>query len=335
MPEMYLATGRSSGDELSSTYEGRHLSIEESLITHPYHSDGLVDGGEPVVIKGANGNGNIVGVAFKDAAAVTDFIAIDTEGIWFLTCTAVDDAGNSAIEEGDPLYINNSTCIISKIENETYNIPFGYSLGDLATGTTGVVAVKVHWDPDPVIDRYRYLSATDDAWSFNITDVSAGASGLRRGLYVNYLNDGDKTGSAEVDVIGADLTIQDDLSYAYCIGCYVAQSGNPAIGQIAGLSVYLDDPGTACDNITAIDLGLAGGTNSPSGRHTFIRMRNHSAGAVPDAALQFEGTPNADYFASWETVSNPVIAAAIGGAQTHKIRIRAAGIDYFIPLHTA
>ena len=76
--DTYVNTGQSAGKECSSTYEGRHLTFEESVLVHPYHADGLVAGGEPVRV------GDIVGVAFTSASAATDMIAIDTEGIWWL-----------------------------------------------------------------------------------------------------------------------------------------------------------------------------------------------------------------------------------------------------------
>ncbi len=72
----YSATGRSAGQEISSTYEGRHLTAEESVLIHPYHADGFVDKGDPVLV-----GDSIVGVALNSAAAATDMIAFDTEGI--------------------------------------------------------------------------------------------------------------------------------------------------------------------------------------------------------------------------------------------------------------
>lgn len=40
MPALYLATGREAGDEISSTYEGRHITLEESYLTHAVHRTG-------------------------------------------------------------------------------------------------------------------------------------------------------------------------------------------------------------------------------------------------------------------------------------------------------
>ena len=133
---------KEAGDEVSSTYEGRHLTFLESELTHPSHTDGFVDKGDPVVVGSV-----IVGVAFLSAAAATDKIAIDTEGIWVQSVVAEDDAGNMAVAAGDELYINITTCIISKIADADTNIPFGYALGVLGAGETGTIAVKVHFDP--------------------------------------------------------------------------------------------------------------------------------------------------------------------------------------------
>jgi len=146
MPEIYLATGYEAGDEASSTYEGRHLTLEESYLTHPSHADGFVDKGDPVLC------GEIVGVALLSAAAATDLISLDTEGIWFLNATATDEDGNSAIAPGDELFINRTTAILSKDPNKQSHAFFGYALGDVPTGTTAVVAVKVHFDPVDAVE---------------------------------------------------------------------------------------------------------------------------------------------------------------------------------------
>ena len=144
MPDLYLSTGRLAGEEISSTYEGRHLSIEEDLITHPSHpADGFVDKGDPIIV-----GDRIVAVALLSALADTDYISLDTEGIWFLSVVSTNDEGNIAVTAGDEIFIHNTTCILSKITNIATHIPFGYALGDAANdGAAHIVAVKVHHDP--------------------------------------------------------------------------------------------------------------------------------------------------------------------------------------------
>ena len=147
MPAQYLATGEVAGNECSSTYEGRHLTLEETYLVHPTHGDAFVDKGDPVIDAGGQ---NIVGVAFASAAAATDLIALDTEGIWFLTATAADDWGNVAFQYGDEIFISlaSAATMLSKIRNKNTNQHFGYALGTVASGDSAVVAIKVHWDPD-------------------------------------------------------------------------------------------------------------------------------------------------------------------------------------------
>lgn len=149
---------KTTGDQISSTYEGRHLTFLESELFHPYHADGYVDKGDPVVAQ--TSTGYIVGVAFDSASAATDLIAIDTEGIWALTVYADTDdvwdkvAGEGAIVPGDQLFIDRVTagaitagvgaCGISKRRNHATQVPFGFALGSIDNEGEGVIAVKVH-----------------------------------------------------------------------------------------------------------------------------------------------------------------------------------------------
>jgi len=130
----YSATYKTAGEEGSSTYEGRHLSFIESDLTHISRTGQLVVKGDPVNI------GNIVGVALKSAAAATDIIAIDTEGIWYLNVIASDGSGVSDVVVGNDLYV--ATGVVSKIAT---GIPYGKALSPLAgSATPAVAAVKVH-----------------------------------------------------------------------------------------------------------------------------------------------------------------------------------------------
>jgi len=146
-----------SGDEISSTLEGRHLTFLESELFHPYHSDGFVDKGEPVVMQ--TSTGYVVGVAFTSATAATDYITVDTEGIFALTVYADTDdvwltSQTGAITPGDQLFIDRITtgavtagvgaCGISKRRNHATQVPFGIALGAMTNADEGTIAVKVH-----------------------------------------------------------------------------------------------------------------------------------------------------------------------------------------------
>jgi len=149
---VYVNTGQTAGEQCSSGGEGRILTFAESVLTHPYHADGFVDGGDPVVYD------NIVGVARSGAAAATDLIAIDTEGIrWLNVLGSVSDDSDDGVAEtlsiGSPIYIKKTpgadTYILSGQSDPVSWQPFGYVLGEVTAHLTvpTLVAVKVHWDP--------------------------------------------------------------------------------------------------------------------------------------------------------------------------------------------
>jgi hypothetical protein len=173
MPNIQInMTGRSAGEEISSTYEGRHLSVLESAMVHPTHADGFVDGGDPVLI----GN-ETVGVAFTSASAATDYIAVDTEGIWALVVLGTDDGGNSAVAEGDEIYINRTTAVLSKISNFATHQPFGYALSPADAGsTTTVVAVKVHFDIGVLNQTLNYANTTSGSYGLGLYTYLAGGA---------------------------------------------------------------------------------------------------------------------------------------------------------------
>jgi hypothetical protein len=133
--------------EVSSTFEGRHINIEESSLIHPDHTDpvtgnNFVRKGDPVAFfDGA-------GVALKTATALTDSIPVDTEGVWRLsiTNTGVNHFGDIVV--GQVLYID-ATGVIFDEWSTSYTI-FGYALEPIAdpgqgAPITAVIAVKVHW----------------------------------------------------------------------------------------------------------------------------------------------------------------------------------------------
>ena len=182
-----------AGTEVSSTYEGRHLTVREDELIHPYIADGFVNKGDPVILCDAGAPttyGVQVGVAFKSGAAASSWIAIDTEGIWNLTVYAEDDDGDRAIEIGDQLYIRagalpgaadadgTGDAEISKIVNSVVQVPFGIALGSVVAGGSGVIAVKVHKEIQLIgnlankgIDHVQGTTANPIAWGTDTNHI--------------------------------------------------------------------------------------------------------------------------------------------------------------------
>jgi len=186
-----LIASKTAGEEVSSTYEGRHLTFVESALTHPEHTDGFVDQGDPVLV------GNLVGVAFTSASAATDDIAIDTEGIWALDVVAEDADGNSAIVQGDEIYINKTTAVLSKIATPGTHQFFGHALTALTSGSTDLVAVKVHNDPQQLLTGLTEIVVSkqgDDSnpgtWGAPLLTVQAALDAVTADRKVIYVADG-------------------------------------------------------------------------------------------------------------------------------------------------
>jgi hypothetical protein len=135
---IYNSTGHTSGEECSSTYEGRHVTILGSnlLSVGTVATTGLVKG--EAVVFGDEG----VGVAFNtvaQASLATTYVAVDTEGIWWLNVET-----SATMAPGDTVYINSLTGVVS--DSAADGVRLGYVVDDVADGSGSAVLapVKVH-----------------------------------------------------------------------------------------------------------------------------------------------------------------------------------------------
>ena len=303
-----------AGTEVSSTYEGRHLTVREDELIHPYISDGLVNKGDPVILCDAGvpaTYGRAVGVAFASGAATSNYIAIDTEGIWNLTVYAENDAGGIAIEIGDPLFIRAGGLIgaatgdgtgdaeISKIRNLVTQVPFGYALGSMVADGSGVIAVKVHWDPEEQQDEYGIFQSghdADDLKKFTLAVEDPMAAGMTRAVAIDLSVSGAQTGTATMTALAIDIAATAATNYFYGIEIYSATIADHAVGSfLCGLSFYFEDQGNAVANYCMIDMGQAN-VHAPIGRHSYIRIREHGAAVLAGSSfLLLEGANAVGY----------------------------------------
>lgn len=134
----YYNPAAGKGEEVSSTFGGRHVDILEGDLVHPAHSDGFVNKGDPVSF-GIGIQGQGVGVAFRSAQSTSDIIAVDTEGIW--RCEVVAEF---AMIVGQVVFITSAGVLVDWPPDAECHI-FGYTLQPIGAGETATVAVKVHW----------------------------------------------------------------------------------------------------------------------------------------------------------------------------------------------
>jgi len=133
----YYDPNRLAGEEVSSTFEGRHVLVLESNLVHIDNGDTLVDKGQPVSF-GIGWAGAGVGIALKSASVNTEFVPIDTEGIW--RCEVNSEF---SMIVGQIVFITSAGILVDWPPDPECHI-FGYTMQPMDAGTA-VIAVKVHW----------------------------------------------------------------------------------------------------------------------------------------------------------------------------------------------
>ena len=284
MPQLYLATNHSAGDECSSTYEGRHITVEESYLSHAYHSDGLVDKGDPCVL-----GKNIVGVALNSATASGDLITLDTEGIWYLNVVGAVSDGTSdgiakALVPGDPVYIEytpgSGVNLSGESDPNRFQL-FGYLLGNVSAHVTNatLVAVKVHNEAKPKGGLVDFGSGTVAGFNFPLegntdlresvliratmepkTVLLAGEQihGLNFRMVDNAISTGGEITTAELKAVRDEATAA-TVSAATALKLNVDNKSGGIAPYVRGLDIMIEGAGTAPAIRTAISID-GGGT---------------------------------------------------------------------------
>jgi hypothetical protein len=166
-----------------------------------------------------------------------------------------------------------------------------------------------------------------------VTDSSTGSSGYARGIHVDAVVSGNKTGSGEHNSIAIDQTVTGNTPYLYGFVYYSASAVNPTIGQCAPISIYQDNLGNALSEYTAVDIGL-NFTNAPSGRFCYFRLRNHSGTTTPDTVLKLEGSGTSTYLLNIDVVAGLLSTSTGATSVTHKIAVKTPAGDRYIKLYS-
>lgn len=109
--------------------DGKILTFLASDLTGPTSPPAV---GDPVY------NAGTPGVALETASASTDYIAVETEGIWNLNVVASDDAGTSAVAIGDELFISTAGVISKKTSGKFFGVARA-----AATGSASATVIPV------------------------------------------------------------------------------------------------------------------------------------------------------------------------------------------------
>jgi len=251
------------GDEVSSDGEGRTVTLLESDLIHPTHTDGFADKGDPVVF-GTTGL-KAVGISKGSAIAATDRLAVDTEGLYGVDVVAVNDAGNSLVSGGDLLYINVATGVVSKISDQATQIPYGIAFGIVTAGETNTIAVKIHYDPSLVNSKRTYFTVTSGAYIYGRHHTSILAAGQSTGLeyfdqQVNGVQTGGIYGFGTWLELGATFVDNGSLLVCHEIGLYdggaTLTSARVVLQQMQ--AILASTPGTSL-HLWRVNVAAAGG----------------------------------------------------------------------------
>ena len=325
------------GDEISSTYEGRHVTLYADNISHGSQVS-YVTKGYGVWFEEA------VGMPFttQTAALGNPLMTIDTEGIWCVDVKGENDAGACTVIPGEKLYINITTGLVSKINNVVNQLPFGYALGTVATGETERIAVKVHFDPNGWTDRAMYatfIGATaQNAFAIDVTDASTIAGGMSRGLAINYDATGIQTGTAQINALSIDMSIADDVNDWMMLTLYNAAVADKNIEIFSFISMYSEDLGDDLAAKMLIDIGF-NSPHAPAGRDCVIRCREHTGVQPNSIFLQLEGANALGYMFNFTDAPGAEDAAVIldtatcGETATQRIRCLTTLGDRYIYLY--
>lgn len=329
MPALYLATGKTAGEEISSTYEGRHITVEESYLAHAYHSDGLVDKGDPCII-----GENIVGVALNSASAATDLITLDTEGIWFLNVVGSVSDGTSdgiakALVPGDVVYIEQTpgTGVNLSGESDPNRFKqFGYLLGDVAAHVTTatLVAVKVHSAGVPNNGALNFGSGSTVGFNFPLE----GSVTLRDSVLIRATAEPATILLAGEQIHGMNVRLVDNK---------ISTGGEITAGE---LKVIRDEATLATvSSATALKLNCDNklGGIAPAVRALDIMIEGAGTAPAVRAAISIDGGGTAGTLEAWfEARSATALGlkanAAAPGNTTHEIPILIGGVRYCIPV---
>lgn len=110
---------------------GDVLQFQESELTHPTQTDGLVDKNDLVICPGG-----IPGIALNSATATTSLISVAISGIFSIPVIPADVIGNEALNKGDLVVVDVSTCLAAR--GRANGTPLGQVLSAEAAGATAV-----------------------------------------------------------------------------------------------------------------------------------------------------------------------------------------------------
>jgi len=320
--DTYVNTGQSAGEEVSSGGEGRVLTFAESALTHPYHSDGFVDGKEPVFV------GDQVGVTLKAAGAATDMMAIDTEGIFWLNVLGSVSDGTAdglaqALIPGQRVYIQivpGTDVYILSGQSDPMNFkPFGITTSAVTSSLTvpTLVSVKVHQERNDWL--HQLLGARDDELLLDPTGALREDTWLKAFMAPSRaMVDGEN-----IQALNFRMTTDDDADVGG-LSCAEFKTHHDMAGKLTHmmpLKVNIDNGGGGAAMAAGIEI-LAEGAGTAHDVLTGLRFSQRGTDGTLMSVMRFD---TADSYG----VLAITAAASISGTM-YQIPVDVAGTIYYV-----
>ncbi|MDD5081768.1 MAG: hypothetical protein PHU08_00200 [Dehalococcoidales bacterium] len=331
MPALYLATGKTAGEEISSTYEGRHITVEESYLAHAYHADGLVDKGDPCII-----GENIVGVALNSATAATDLITLDTEGIWFLNVVGSVSDGTSdgiakALVPGDVVYIEQTPGAGVNLSGESDPNrfkQFGYLLGNVSAHVTTatLVAVKVHGEGVPNNGVLNFGSGSTAGFNFPLEgDVALRNSVLIRATIepATILLAGEQLHGFNIRIVDNAISTGGEIT-AGELKAVRDEATDATVSSATALKLNVDNKnGGVAPFLRALDIMIEGAPGTTPAKRSGIHFNSSGTAGTLEALIELEAFTVLGGVAS-DTLNTP----------SGTIAVNVAGVIHYIQLYS-
>jgi len=207
-----------------------------------------------------------------------------------------------------------------------------YTAPSLSVGTYGSGAVV----DTSLLDNIQFSVNVRTATNKTVADTST------IGAYIGCGNTAD-TIHNKLQALLVTNSVAYDCFDAYCVQGNMSikddmatHAGNANL--VAGaFKVSIADGKTATGNVSSLYL-VTGDTDATTGdtatgSFDVIRVENNSTQV--DNVLNIGGATNIDQLMTIDAAAGFVVASAVGGSQSHKLKIVIAGTDYYIPLNTA
>jgi len=216
-----------------------------------------------------------------------DDVVVKWNGSKLTVIPATDDTGS--IEVG-----NGTKDIDIKVFLGSTDEYVEFNVGDSKVNMVGTAST--------VLTVTSTITAADSSLEIITTDSGTPSSGYSRGLYVSYTQSGAKTGTAEVNPIGCDLTVSANVAHAFNVSLYNAVSGSPTIDYFSGIYLYFDATGSATVN-RKYGIQLEIDNTNEATEDGFIYLYRHGSHNLDSCIRMETAAGTADYFIKNQSLS--------------------------------